>query len=247
METPAQETPSSQTPSEPAARRTPLQRGIRVVGRMCRYFAYAVGVYLLIALIGLIPVNNKFTPSPDGVEIFLTSSAIHSDIIVPIVTETIDWREHLPASCFSGDTRGATHAAIGWGDKGFYIGTPTWGDLKASTVINALLLPSDSCMHVTMMHVAQLGSEARPLRISVKQYEQLAAHIQSSFLLNASGKKILIEGAAYGSDDAFFEAHGSYHCFNTCNCWTGAAMRSAGIRTGWFTPLPKTMFLYLPG
>jgi hypothetical protein len=32
----------------------------------------------------------------------------------------------------------------------------------------------------------------------------------------------------------------------TCNCWVGEAMRSAGIRTAWFTPLPKTVFLYLP-
>ncbi len=87
---------------------------------------------------------------------------------------------------------------------------------------------------------------ARSVRISVAQYERLVAYINASFQQAEDGSKIHIRNAAYGSNDAFFEAHGSYHCFNTCNCWTGGAMRSSGIRTAWFTPLPKTVFLYLP-
>jgi len=47
-------------------------------------------------------------------------------------------------------------------------------------------------------------------------------------------------------DDVRCQARGSYHCLNTCNCWVGRALRSCGVRTGWFTPLPKTVFFYLP-
>jgi Protein of unknown function (DUF2459) len=59
------------------------------------------------------------------------------------------------------------------------------------------------------------------------------------------GRFLLIEGGAYGTDDAFYYAHGSYHAFNTCNCWVGRGLKAAGVRTGWFTPLPKTVSLYM--
>jgi hypothetical protein len=49
------------------------------------------------------------------------------------------------------------------------------------------------------------------------------------FRHTGNGVAILIPHAAYGPADASFEAEGHYHCFNTCNCWTGAALRSAGI------------------
>ena len=58
--------------------------------------------------------------------------------------------------------------------------------------------------------------------------------------------KVQIKDGAYGQNDAFFMAHGNYHCLNTCNSWVGGAMKSGGMRTGWLTPMPKSMFLYLP-
>jgi uncharacterized protein (TIGR02117 family) len=67
-----------------------------------------------------------------------------------------------------------------------------------------------------------------------------------SFRRDEDGRFQLIDGAAYGSNDAFYEAHGAYHAFNTCNCWVGRGLKAAGVRTGWFTPLPKTVSLYLP-
>jgi uncharacterized protein (TIGR02117 family) len=201
-------------------------------------------LYALIVLVGLIPVNNDFEPTPDGVEIFIVSSSVHADIILPIRTETVDWRDHLRADDFSGDTSWATLAAFGWGDKGFYIGTPTWGDLRASTVANALLWSSESCMHVSLTSEKYVSEDARSIKISTAQYERLVESIRRSFQEN-DGSVIPIAETAYGKNDAFYEAHGTYHCFNTCNCWAGATMRSAGIRTACFTPLPKTVFLYL--
>ena len=222
------------------------KRCVRVFMRCLCAVLLLIGLYLLIVLIGLIPVNNDFEPSPDGIEILLISGSVHADVILPIDSETINWREHFPAECFSGDTSGATHAAIGWGDKGFFIETPTWADLRISTAAKALLWPSDSAMHVYLTTAESLPEGTRSVTISAAQYERLVQHINKGFRHEADGSKIPITDAAYGPRDAFFEAHGTYHCFNTCNCWAGGAMKSAGIRTGWFTPLPKTMFLYLP-
>lgn len=207
---------------------------------------YAILLYVAIVLIGLIPVNNGFEPTADGIEILLVSSPIHADVVLPIETETFNWRELFPDDCFSGDTTGATHVAIGWGDKEFFIDTPTWADLRVSTTAKAILWPSDCCVHVSYTKAEFRREGSRSVKISVAQYARLVEHVQASLTQETDGSIVQIADFAYGSHDAFFEAHGLYHCFNTCNCWVGNAMRAAGIRTGWFTPLPKTMFLYLP-
>ena len=247
MDQPEQPKPDTDTPQPPPRKSLPLlRRVLRIITRTVVVFFAMIVLYFVIALIGLIPVNNDFEPTPDGVQIFVTSSAVHADMVVPIKTDTIDWRKKLPARYFAGDTSKATHVAFGWGDKGFYIGTPTWEDLRFSTAANALILPSASCMHVSLWSAQWIPEDARSVKISAAQYEKLVAYIDNSFRRNEDDTYMHIADVAYNDDDAFFEAKGNYHCFNTCNCWVGAAMRSAGIRTGWFTPLPKSMFLYLP-
>ncbi len=222
------------------------RRCIRGLTRFVRTVLLVITLYLVIVLIGLIPVNNDFEPTPNGIEIILISSSVHADVVLPINTDTINWREQFPADFFSGDTSDATHIAIGWGDKDFFVETPTLADLRVSTTAKALFLPSDSCMHVYLTKTETLHDGSRSVTISVTQYERLVEYINTSFRQKTDGSRIRIDNAAHSTNDAFFEAHGTYHCFNTCNCWFGRAMQSAGIRTGWFTPLPKTAFLYLP-
>ena len=236
---------SDPTPQEDRRQKSPSRRR-RVFRRVTRVIVCLVLFYPVVNLIGLIPVNNNFESTPNGVEVFITSSAVHADLVMPLRHEAIDWRERFPAECFSGNTNGATHVAIGWGDKGFYLETPTWADLRFSTACRALLWPSDSCMHVVLTGKEYLGEDARSVVMSMEEYQQLVDFIQSSFRVDDDGANIQIEGVAYATNDAFFEAFGSYHCVNTCNSWVGRAMRSAGIRTPWMTHLPKTVYLYLP-
>jgi len=231
-------------------KRSKWRRTLHFVKRLLVLFFGFWAFYLLCVLVGLIPVNNAFSPTPDGIEIILTSTAIHADIVLPIQHEETDWRQRFPPEHFAGDTSSATHVAIGWGDQGFFIETPTWSDLKASTVLQALFWSSDSCMHVSYQtwdrKQAELPEDAHSVKISQKQYTELVNYIEDSFILDEDDNFTPIIGAAYGRNDAFYEAHGSYHLFNTCNCWTGNALKATGVRTGWFTPLPKTMFWHLP-
>jgi uncharacterized protein (TIGR02117 family) len=232
------------TPAPP--RRTLWGRIARGLLRCCQFFLLVIAFYILVALAGLIPVNNDFEPTADGVEIMVTSTAIHADLVLPIRNDTIDWSKHLPASDFSGDVRGATHVAFGWGNKEFYVDTPTWGDVKAGTVFRALFWPSPTCMHVNMLDDRSIPADARKTKISQEQYRRLIEFVLGSFRRNEAGRFELIVGGAYASNDAFYHAHGSYHAFNTCNCWVGQGLKTAGVRTGWFTPLPNTVFLYVP-
>ncbi len=202
--------------------------------------------YVAAILIGLIPVNNNFAPTTDGIEIFLVSNAVHSDIVMPIETEAIDWREWLDVDDFPGDSRGATHVAIGWGDRGFFLKTRTWDDLTATTTANALLWPSTTCLHVVYLREADLSKSYRSVRISGEQYASLVDFVKASFRFGDQGRPLAIANEAYMWCDGFYEAHGSYHCFNTCNCWVADALEATGVRVPWFAPMPKTVFLYLP-
>jgi uncharacterized protein (TIGR02117 family) len=233
-----------QTPARP--RRTLRRRIARGVLRCCQFFLLLLALYLLIALVGLIPVNNDFEPTADGVEIMVTSTAIHSDLVLPIRNETVDWGRHLPRSDFAGDVSGACHVAFGWGNKEFYVNTPTLADMKVGTVFRALFWSSASCMHVHMWDDKGIPAGTRKTTISHEQYRRLVEYVLGSFHRDAGGRFVLVAGVAYGRNDAFYDAHGSYHALNTCNCWVGQGLKAAGVRTGWFTPLPKTVSLYMP-
>ena len=231
---------------EPAKPRTVMQKIRRGIGRFFLAFFLVIVLYFLIVLVGLIPVNNDFKPTPNGIPIYLTSTAVHADVIVPVENDIVDWREFLKNEDFKADLDDAKMLAIGWGDKGFYIGTPTWNDLKVSTVLQALFWPSDSCMHVGMWRKSEPPKDAQKVMISKEQYRKLADYIKKSFKQDEDNNFLVIKDAAYGKTDAFYEANGTYHGLNTCNCWAGQTIRAGGVRAGWLTPLPKSMFLYLP-
>ncbi len=226
-----------------------LKKGWQFVVRWSTRFGFLVGglflTYLLISLIGLLPVNNNFIPDPAGVEIFVFSGEFHSDIILPLQSGTQDWTTDFPSSDFQLDPYEATHVAIGWGERNFYLHTPTWSDLKISTAAKALLIPSDTVMHVEMTVRPEYGDRYRSVQVSQTQYESITAFVNQSFARDENGNVRQIENERYGNYDAFYEAHGKYHAFRTCNCWVGEAMRAGGIRVGRFTPLPKSVFLYL--
>lgn len=215
--------------------------------RICiRTLQILVCSYLILVVFGLIPVNNDFAPAPDGIEIFVSSNPVHADVIIPLVSDVYDWRREFSERCFSGETSHASHAAIGWGDRGFFLNTPRWSDLTVGTASQAMLWPSETCLHVRMLSNIRRGDSTRSVRITEQQYRKLIEFISSSFRRDRQGRPIQIAGASYQSNDAFFEAVGTYHAANTCNSWVGRALKAAGVRVGWFTPLPKTVFLYLP-
>jgi uncharacterized protein (TIGR02117 family) len=223
-----------------------FQKFRRVIWRCGKWLFIVVIAYVVLCLVGLIPVNNNFRNVPNGIEIVIVSNAVHSDIVLPIHASGFNWLDRLPTDCFEGDPSVATHVAIGWGDTGFFIETPTWNELKISTAANALLWPSQTCMHVVLADKIWIGNDGVTIRVSEAQYLDMVTEICATFKTDSAGKFVQIPGARYDWSDAFFQANGTYHLFNTCNSWIGRIMRKGGVRVGWFTPLPKTVFLWLP-
>ena len=221
-----------------------IRRLLRWLKSGFKWLAYAVLVYLAIVLVGLIPVNNDFVPTEDGIKLYLVSNAVHTDVIVPKSNQVIDWEEEFADWQFAGDISSQTHVAFGWGDQGFFLQTKTWDDFKVSTAANALLLPSESCMHVGFIR-SEYISDAVSVTVSEQQYQRLVDHIESTFERDADGKRIQIAGEAYFQTDGFFRAKGRYHLLNTCNSWAGRALKAAGVKVPWLSPMPKSPMLYL--
>jgi len=237
----------STEPSHPPSPR--LRFSTRLRRWLKRSFAFLFTLVILygaLILIGLIPVNRNFAPSEDGIEVSVFSGPFHSELILPITSELKDWRTQFDSRQFQADTTWATHIAFGWGDVDFYINTPTWRDMTASSACKALFIPTRTVMHVSHQLHPSRSSDVRSVRISTQQYQKLVEFILDSFEWDEHGQVQPLPDESYGSYDAFFRGTGRYHCFRTCNCWVGDGLKAAEVKTGWFTPLPKTVFLYFP-
>lgn len=223
---------------------------VRIFGCIFRFLLYLLhaimAYHIIVFLLGLVPVNKDFEQTPGGIKIFVGTNGIHTDIIMPVKTEIFNWRETVPQEDFVSVDSTYNYVSVGWGDKGFYIKTPTWSDLTFSTAFKALFLPSDAAMHVTYIRRVPVRNERYiSILVSEDQYLKLINFILPYFQKADDGSVIFIPDAAYGNNDNFYEAYGSYNLFNTSNNWTNRALRKTGVRTALWSPLDKPIMLQL--
>lgn len=186
-------------------------------------------VYMLIALFGaIIPVGGL--RKHGEVSIFVQSNGVHTDVILPVQTDVVNWLDFIPIEDYPHDVQ-CDFVTIGWGDKGFFLDTPTWADLKLSTALNAAFLPSDAAMHVAYCEKPQEDVNHREVKLDRAAYRQLVEYVKQTFLLKNQQVDIL-PNAGYTPYDRFYEAKHSYHLFHTCNSWTNGALKAANVRTG---------------
>lgn len=204
-------------------------------------FVFALA-FLLSAWIGSsIPRNAEWVQPPEGVEIFVGDNGIHTEIVMPLVTPQKDWRSEFPATDLADPARPYTHVAVSWGEREVFLNTPTWADLSLTTAINAAT-GGDGLIHAAhYVHPIALPNN-RPLRITEPQYAKLVATIEAQLV--PPTQRLRFSG--YGRNDVFYDARGTYHLGNTCNQWTSDTLASAGVTTGWWTPLPGGVMKWVP-
>jgi uncharacterized protein (TIGR02117 family) len=200
-------------------------------------------LYLLAALIlGAVPANVAFHEPARGITIFIRSNGVHTWIVMPKVSAEMDWRPYAPPPHLRDPRWGnADHVAIGYGNREFYLNTPTWGDLSVRTAALALFGSGPTLLHVEHVHQPRPEPGQRPIRITPDQYRRLAGYIQRRFRLDRGGRPMPLLGRGYGPNDMFYAANGGYSFVMTCNEWTGRALRSAGVRTGLWTPFEQSI------
>lgn len=200
-----------------------------------------IGIYLLTErILSRISVNDTENSEPKNITMYVMSNGVHTDLVLPTKTVFIDWSTLFSFENTLGKKNDFKYIAIGWGDKGFYLNTPEWKDLKASTVLVAATGIGETALHVTYYNNIQLDESTKSIQISDKQYQALIKYIENIIELGVDSKPQLIETSAqYGQNDAFYEAHRSYSIFFTCNSWTNDALKSAGIRASKWVAFDK--------
>ncbi|WP_035567634.1 TIGR02117 family protein [Hymenobacter sp. IS2118] len=214
-----------------------LRKILKPIGYAAGTLLGVAGLYVGTAFVlSRITVPKTQPQASQDVLVYLHSNGVHTDIVLPVKSPQMDWSQLLPYSDIpSGDTS-LSYLAFGWGDKGFYLDTPTWAELKFSTAFVAAFWLGSSAMHTTYMPKLESGPDTVPLYLSKDEYARLIAYIQKSFRYDAAGRPQHIEGHSYGQNDAFYEAHGVYSFLYTCNTWTNNALKASGQKACLWTP-----------
>jgi len=225
-----------------------LGKLLRFAGRTLLLLVAVVGLYLLAAwLLPKVPVNAGAVRPDDGIAIYLLSNGVHTDLVLPLANAEHDWRGLINEQHTVRPDSLAHWVAFGWGDKGFYLNTPTWADLTPGTALKASFGLSGTAMHITYHRGLQEGPLCHRILLSPEAYLRLVGYIASGFARDPAGSAMPISGAHYTHSDAFYEATGRYHLFHTCNSWTNAGLKACGAKACLWSPFQGgLMDLYAP-
>jgi len=191
-----------------------------------------LGTYLLTAFtLSIISTNPEHLTCKKEYQIYIASNGVHLDLIVsrqyltPKLLKTLE----LPAW--------VSHIAFGWGDKEFYINTPTWSDLKFRTTVKALFLDSESAIHITWINQEYQGWTV--VALCDIQLQLLIEYLDETFKKSPSNNIVEIEASGYTQYDKFYEAIGSFNGIRTCNNWVNEALKAAKVKTSIWSPFDQ--------
>jgi len=222
-----------------------LKKSFKILGKILLGIVGFVIVYVVFAFIlSRITVNSEDEDKNEDITIYIKTNGVHTDIVVPIKTEYKDWSEKVQFAHIKSQDSTMNYIGFGWGDKGFYLNTPEWADLKFSTAFNAAFYLGTSAMHATFLKQVKESESCVKINISKAEYAKLIAYIEDSFQYDANGNPILINAATYGQNDSFYEANRKYHLFYTCNTWANNALKSADQKAALWTPSDTGIFCH---
>lgn len=126
------------------------------------------------------------------------------------------------------DFADAEYLEVGWGDRAYYQAAdpPAWLGLRA------LLWPGAGVLHmVAFSGPAERhfpAAEIVALQVTSQGLAQMVAAIAASHERDAGGRPIPLGPGLYGRS-RFYASRESFHLFATCNVWTAAMLREAGV------------------
>lgn len=220
-----------------------VKKSVRILLKTILGIVAFLALYIIVLLIGsIIQVNDTNEKTDESIPIYILSNGVHTDIVMPLKNETKDWSTEISYLDTKAKDSTKQLIAVGWGDKGFYLDTPTWADLKFSTAAKAVTGVSSSAMHVTFYGNLKEDESCKKMFITKENYKKLITYIESSFTLNENNKIQRIGSHSYGKNDIFYEAKGSYNLFYTCNTWANQALKAGNQKAALWTVLDKGIF-----
>jgi uncharacterized protein (TIGR02117 family) len=209
------------------------RRALSIVRAVLAWLALAVGLFMLAGWIGSsIPRNADWREPQAGVDIYVETNGVHTALVLPRFHPLKDWSEDFPVRDLADPARPYTHVSISWGDRDVFLNTPTWADLRPSTVARILFGGGEGLVHAAHYIRPAPADDIRAVRIMPAQYLTIVRRIEA--MLPPASERRAYPG--YAAHDAFYDARGRYTLTNTCNQWTSDTLAAAGVRTGWWTP-----------
>jgi uncharacterized protein (TIGR02117 family) len=196
---------------------------------------------LAVVTLPLIQVNQSIEQKEE-IEIYILTNGVHTDIVCPIRNDIMDWSSMIPLENTLSKQTDYQLASFGWGDKGFYLETPTWADLKFSTAFEAAFWLGETAMHVTFYRSLRESESCKKVKISRENYQLLVEYIKNSFELENEKVKFIKTDMVYGQNDSFYDALGTYNIFFTCNTWANSALKAANQKAALWTATDSGIF-----
>ena len=129
-----------------------LLRPLKYVGVGLLSIGILLFLYALSAtVLSLIPTSPQVVNCHQKSQIFVASNGIHLDLILPRTLVNHNLLEQI------GPPASASYMVFGWGDKDFYINTPTWDDFRLSNALRALFTKGQSAVHVVWLQKQIIG------------------------------------------------------------------------------------------
>ncbi|SHL84156.1 conserved hypothetical protein [Chryseobacterium polytrichastri] len=206
-----------------------------------------VGIIVLYGLMAYLLPFIEISAKDDGekkeIPIYIYTNGVHTDIVMPVKNDMQDWSKKIPFANTKSKKTDYNYIGVGWGDKGFYLDTPTWADLKFSTAFKAAFWLGESAMHCTYYKTMTEADDCKIIMISRSQYKKLVQFVNDKFDKDQNGNFILIPtNAVYSDNDAFYDAQGKYSFLYTCNTWSNNALKAAGQKAAFWTPTDAGIF-----
>lgn len=188
-----------------------------------------IGGVVLLAIAACLP-RQWHIPAQSDCEfsIYLASDTMHVDLVVPIQTRVFNWRQHLDLAQVAGDAQEAQYLQFGWGDRRFYMETPSWDQVDPGKALRALFFWHNQSALFVMAHRSlppEPQERLKCLRLNQTDYLALMTYLEQAFQTDDPGQK-----QALGKP-GFFAAQGYYSILKTCNSWTAEGLRTAGVNT----------------
>jgi uncharacterized protein (TIGR02117 family) len=151
--------------------------------------------------------------------IYVIAGGWHTELAMP--TASISG----PLAALAWSVPGPRYLVFGWGARDYYMArNPGLGDLLRAA------MPGPAVMLVFPLMAAPdaLAGDAVAIPISPAGAERLSRFIWGELAVDRGGTPRGLGGGPYPQSE-FYAATGTYDLSRTCNTWTAAALRAAGV------------------
>jgi uncharacterized protein (TIGR02117 family) len=184
-----------------------------------------------------IPADTSNNNEEASTQIFVHCDAVHSEIILPITSHDISFRDLISHRLNNSLVAQVKYVSFAWGDLHFFQNTPGWEDLTAINTLRAAIGVDSTALHVTPMMYEPDTSHNISCRVSAENFRRLASFIEAS-ISRQNDDVEFVHGLHYGEYDFFIVSKGIYSMFYNCNSWVNDALHSAGCPASVWTIFP---------